>query len=390
VREVLAVLVLLASISTYFSASGKTIFYLVFLAVFFAYVFSRGIKELRNKSLLVIPAGYFLATVMSLVINYQYVSEDAFQSLLYPFIFLLVLLGAYRILQDLGYWGSRLIILFFVANGLTAALSVLGVFSSLPLFGEILRGRYIFGTNIASSAGLIWNVNYYSITQLLGFWLSIFCFHYFRFNRYWIGVSILIGASIIFGSSRSVSLSFIASLAMYLYLNSSVSLKRLFEVGGGVLVFFLGALYTYVANDADLSVSLRVDRGLNGRDELWEYAFGLFEKSPVFGIFSIAEIERLLVADAGSANTTLQNTFLFTLIRLGIFGVFFLLLFVLACIIGFIGNKNKTKADFALFCCFLCLIFDSMVRTYSLGGIGFGPLMLAVCGCNLLMGKKTV
>lgn len=383
-RSVAAVLLLLTSLSTYFSSASKTLFYLAFLGMFAFYLLQRPNFELQKKILLIVPIGYLLATILSLIFNYEYVSEDAFQSLLYPFILLFVLLSGYHVLYDLKGWGAKLMISFFLINGAVALLAVLVNLKNVPLFGEITRGRYIFGTDIQSAAGLIWNVNYYSVTQLVGFWFSIFAYHYFKLDKKWILIAIFIALTTVLGSSRSVALALLISLTIYSYLRSSRSIKRLIEVGLIAFIFFFGSLYTYLATDEQLSTSLRIDRGLNSRDVLWDYAFELFAQSPIFGVFSISEIERLLVADAGMANTSVQNTFLFTLIRLGVLGVSFLLLFVLFVIVGFAKKKNKTAADFALFSCFISLMFDSMVRTYSLGGVGFCPFMMIVCGCCVM------
>lgn len=386
-KSIVAVLLLLSSVATYFSSDGKLLFYSIFLLFFGLFTLMRGI-EIVSINLILIPLGYFLVTVLSLLSNYDSITDDAFQSLLYPFVFLFVLLGGRNILYDLTDKGAKLIILFFCINGLVAFASVMGLLSSLPVFGDITRGRYIFGTNIQSSAGLIWNVNYYAITQLVGFWVSIIVFLYYRLSKFWLMLIFLIASSTIMGSSRGVTSALILSLLIYGYFHSSFSVRRLMEILGGIFVFSLGALFAYVSSNEQLSTSLRLDRGTNGRDELWRYAFELFADAPMLGLFSIEKIKTLLVVDGGLQNTTVQNTFLFTLVRLGLLGVFFVLLFVLAAVSNFMRNKHKTSVDVAIFCCFFCLILDSMVRSYSLGGAGFAPFMMTVCGSCLMVMKK--
>lgn len=388
-KPIVAVLLLLSSVATYFSSDGKLLFYAIFLLLFSLFTVMRGLEKVRIN-LMLIPIGYFLVTVCSLLSNYDNITDDAFQSLLYPFVYLFVLLGGRNVLYDLTSQGAKLVILFFCINGLVAFASVMGLLSSLPIFGDITRGRYIFGTSIQSSAGLIWNVNYYAITQLVGFWVSIIVFLNYRLSKFWLMLIFLIACSTIMGSSRGVTSALILSLLIYGYFHVGFSVKRLMEILGGIFVFSLGALFAYVSSNEQLSTSLRLDRGTNGRDELWQYAFELFSDAPLLGLFSIEKIKTLLVVDGGLQNTTVQNTFLFTLVRLGILGVLFLTLFVLAAVSNFIKNKQKSSVDIAIFCCFFCLVLDSMVRSYSLGGVGFAPFMMTICGCCLMVMRKQV
>ena len=389
-KAVAAVLVLLTSVSTYFSSDYKNIFYAFFIFSFLFYFSQLKNIYVFNMNLLLIPFGYVLATVISLLLNFDTLGSDAFQSLLYPLIFLLITIGGYRLLEDLGGIGSKVVISFFFLNGIISFLSIIGILSQLPLFGEITRGRYIFGTTIQSSAGLIWNVNYYSVTQLIGFWLSVFCYFKFNLPKFWRLVIAFIAFSAILGSSRSITLSLTVSSGIFLYFNSTYYMRRLLEIIGLIMILSLGSLYAYLASDAELSATLRIDRGLNGRDELWDFAFTQFEQAPWFGTFSIEEIGKALIEDGGLTNTTVQNTLLFTLLRLGIFGTIFLIAFVLTAISKFLAKKNKEKIDVAIFCCFLSLIFDSIVRSYSLGGVGLSSLILAVSGTFLMVNRKSI
>lgn len=377
-KSFISLLVIIASMATYFSSEGKNIFYFAFLMIFITSISLQ--KELysRNQLPLFIAIGYLLASCLSVITNFNDISADMIQSLAYPLILIFLVLGGWRVIFDTQGIHAKLVIILFTTNASVAFLSVAGLISELPLFGEITRGRFIFGTSIPSSAGLIWNVNYFAITQLVGFWLSYFIFSKNSLNKRWVVPLAFIALSIPLGSSRSITLSFLLSILIFLYIFSSKGLKKIILAVFAFSVFFSSSFYAYIINSDEIATSLRLDRGLNGRDELWEYGFNLFLDSPLFGMGSIERMKQLLTETAGLHNTTVQNSILFTMIRIGSLGTFFMISFLIYSFYKFITAVNKTKFDAALFCCFFALILDSMVRSYSLGGVGLSPFIMSL------------
>jgi len=183
-RNMLAFCLVISSVSTYFSSDYKLLLYGVYFFVLVQYLIFTKFLPIPPLPILIAVFFYFLGTVFSVVVNMGSASLGMFQTLIYPIVSALILSIAPNILNDLSRKWAGAIIIFFFMNAVVAFFSIAGILQRLPLWGEIVQGRFIFGTELPSSAGLIWNVNYYAVTQAVGFWL---CFILYKYHKLSLG-----------------------------------------------------------------------------------------------------------------------------------------------------------------------------------------------------------
>lgn len=383
-----AVATIIASMATYFSSESKILFYGLFVFFLLSYLLLRRSLTIRLRHVNVLAFLYMVFSVFSIILNLSVVSLDMVQTLLYPIVFMLVLAGGRDLIYDLGTRGAKVVISFFVLNALVAIMTVLGVLESLPLFGEIVRGRYIFGTNIASSAGLICNVNYYAVTQLVGFWVCMFCYERYQLRRKWFWITLFVCCSVIIGSSRSCTATLLLSLLMYLYFKLGRNGKMIYWLCVGAVVMASGFIVRTIMNNEWLYTTLRIYRGLNNRDDLWLLGWKFVLDSPFFGIGSIEQIKNLMMENLGWQISSVQNSFLFSLLRIGFLGTGVVVMIIIIAILRFLTHRDKSETYIICFCTLSAVLMDSMVRTYTLGGIGFVPVVMSICISILVYGDK--
>src|SRR5690625_1496630 len=123
-------------------------------------------SRLRTSIVLVGCVIIGMGTSISLLLSPQLGTvSGVVQDMIYPLAFGLLLLTGYKInLVDRRFLAS-LVFLLSIVNGGVALLGALGIVKSVPLFGEIGTGRFVFGTALPSSTGLAYNVNYYATIQ---------------------------------------------------------------------------------------------------------------------------------------------------------------------------------------------------------------------------------
>lgn len=376
----LVVLTVIASSFTYSLQDSKTVAYAFAILAVVLTVLSIGIR-LRGISLL-LPVIYFVGAAVSLLGNIGLMNDFPFQSLMYPFIFALVYVVLWRFIVESPDSVSGIKV-YFVFVGVVAFLPLFGI-GSLPFFGDIGTGRYIFFTALPSSASIYWNVNYYAAAQAAGFWLIVAILPPSEFNRKNIFILVFVGFSVFLGSSRSISLSFIFTLILFFVLRQGRVIRiSLLLFGALLIIFILGVDVDSLS--VETQVALRLDRGLNSRDILWEVGIHLLSRSMFFG-YGYTDVIGDLMLENGAPTTTLQNSFL-TLSLL--FGLFVSLTFYLISIFYILKYVVKDRSSMcvksdAVVCLFVFLLIDGIVRSFVFGGVGLLPLLLS-CALAYLM-----
>lgn len=345
------------------------------------------IKSLNKSTIVVLFSGTiafisFLSVFLSSGII-QFV--DLQYSLIYPVVIVIIILYGYRIAYADTAKVGKLLLLFAYANAAVALLGSFGLVSSLPIFGEIETGRYIFGTTIASSAGLNDNVNYYATTQAT---IAIFYLLLVRVGRERIRKTdivhvILISAFSLLGSSRGVLIGILATICVvtaihFFYLKS---LKKL-SITLGVLMLLLPVvvwcLYNYKSLYEFIMLDLRFIRGLNGREDIWGIWFRRFIERPIFGWGTMDIVASDFIETYGYSRS-FHNSYLTVLYRGGV-SLFLATYGLMAVVI--IYNIRKVKDYFYAnrYCMGIIAFYliNSMVRNFSFGGIGLLPLTFGI------------
>lgn len=300
------------------------------------------------------------------------------QALSYPIVaFLLLAAGHGAIAFDTAII-RHVIAVLAAANMAVALLSIVGGASEVPFFGDIESGRYIFGTTIHSSSGLMSNANYFATTQASLFFLFAILTIYAkgRFDRKDRFILLLIGASSILGSSRGTTLAMACGLASVL---ASASRKGsiirklcLLSIAGGIIAI---PLYFH---DAFYSI-FRLSKGLNMRDDIWSVAIDAWLERPLFGwgintgwvmgTFSAGDLE----------STSTHSGYLQLLVRGGI--VSFLLVYGFLLSAVYTGMRSRKDALVKHRWSLASVVFylvASGFRTYSFGGLGLLPLLAGI------------
>ena len=324
-----------------------------------------------------------LITALGIVVSPQQGTiGEILQNLSYPIVLFFLLVVGFRFAMT----GSTDLVLFMcvlaVMNGTVACASSLGVLKSIPVLGEITTGRYIFGTNISSSPGLTFNVNYYATTQAC-FFFSYAWLQEARkksLSRFDICVLAALFATSLIGSSRGTLVAMMAGLlalnVIIIVAGSSRERRRSIVVVSFAILIAVIAISSYP--DVVYSV-FRLERGLNYRDVIWRAGLSLWAERPILGWGSGIGSLLTKAGPDDLLGQSLQSGYMHTLLRGG------LLLFCVTystLIFAVIWGLGKNKRLWYQYRWPVAIIVfygvSSLVRTYSVGGLGLLPIMLGL------------
>ncbi|MFD1007280.1 O-antigen ligase family protein [Oceanisphaera ostreae] len=343
----------------------------------------------KYKSLLIIVYGIALIifSLIPFLITQSTVVElgSVFQSILYSFIFILLILFGWRVLLADRDVLIKLVLIIATANGIFALLMIAGLVTKLP-YKDVALGRYIFGTNIRSSSGLMFNVNYYSTVQAVCFFIYLWL-NSLRNHKFSLGV-ILIAAllfmSNFLGSSRGVALGIFGALPFVFfgfYLKSKLSIKIILAMF--FCIVSLLAFYFFTSNIEFLQEASRYERGLNSRDMIWAEAYNLWLKNPWFGYGDVDTFSRLTTVDIGGGS--IQSGYYSLLLRGGVVSFTLTYVFILCAIFFKVGFNSEriydNRWELAIVVFFL---INTYVRTYNVGGLGLLPISFVIALSSLL------
>ncbi len=337
---------------------------------------------------------FMLATIFSISLN----ALDAFltprivQELIYPFSASIILLYGYRFFYNKPKIALNFIIILSITNFLAGFLGIFANISYIPIFGDIKTGRYIFGTSIPSSNGLMLNVNYFATAQLVFSFLYILIINYSYQKpklKHWI-VFFGIATTSLIGSSRGITLSLLSGLWVVLLISSlskskdGGNLAKLYIFLTVVIAFTIGFLFY-----EDFYSIFRLHRGLNARDEIWTIAIHAWLEKPFFGwsfntgeamgIFSYGEFE----------DKSTHSGYIHTLLRGGIISfivVYGMVLYSIFCGLG-LSRKAWIDHKWAVGAVVTYLVASGF-RSYSFGGLGLLPLLASIALSLCLHGQS--
>lgn len=312
------VLALFLSFLTYTAGEQKALIYFVAFLGSVGLAFCAGIGfSSRRRLLLWVIIFYFFVSIVSVSMNIGDIHQVPLQMFAYPLVAFLVVGSLWKVLC-VPRVPALILVCLFVLNGVVALLGVFG-FDNFPFLGKIQTGRALFMTNLPSAAGLVWNVNYFAATQAVGFWLLYSLWKQGALPRAVLPLIWFVGGSVILGSSRSCTISLVISVAFYWYWVSKIKGRMAIFLGVALLISAGSSIYLYALTDPELYSGLRLYKGLNNRDELWEIAFQLARQNFVFGLGSPAVLQDSMIL-AGATNSTAQNSSLTMLLLFGIGG----------------------------------------------------------------------
>ncbi|HOX26715.1 MAG TPA: O-antigen ligase family protein [Candidatus Krumholzibacteria bacterium] len=300
------------------------------------------------------------------------------QEMLYPVVLFVSALVLHRI-RDVRHGPLRTLILALAAaNFGAAALASLGLLGSVPVFGDIVVGRAIFGTSLPSAAGLTFNVNYYAVSQ--GCFLMLYGLLAHLGGRWTARDRVILAAlflSTFWGSSRGVLLALAGAAAAMLLVNAVWGPPRRARIARAVLCGLVAAVViafsVYYEQIYDV---FRLAKGLNRRDLIWSQGVDLWLQRPVLGWGLDVEVAQRFAAGALPEGVSFHSGYLHTLVRGGValfvFSFGFLILGV-AWGLGFSGPRwcaYHWEVGVVVF-----YLINGAFRTYSLGGMGLLPAL---------------
>lgn len=331
---------------------------------------------------------YSMATLISIFYNLG----DSFkfvrflQELFYPLVIFIVLLTGYQLIGRSNLLLLNIITILAIINFSVAFLSIVGVLSSLGPFGDVKMGRYIFGTTVRSSSGLMSNVNYYASTQsALGFLYGLVASIYFGVlkRRHWIIMLLIISSSVL-GSSRGVTLASLWSITYLIYF--SVSSARL----QGKFIFYMGAALALLTGGIyydTLYEVFRMERGLNARDDIWVTVLDAWLDRPILGWGMEGDVAMGVYSYGDLEGRSTHSGYLHLLLKGGI--VSFIIVYGLLFYFYYwsIKRRNLYFVDRFAIACIIFYLINSLFRVYSVGGVGLIPL-LPLLALSVLMYRK--
>lgn len=372
-QELSLALVFFLGFLSYTTNDDKTVIYIATLLLFLVAVASQGFRIALSSQARFFSILYFLIVFLSILVNFYQVGLPI-QVMAYPCIFFIgigMLWRIYLISSSVKFF----IVGIFLLNAVVALLSIGLNVSSIPVFGDITRGRYIFFTNFRSSAGMLWNVNYFALCQAVGFWVSysllMSSVGVNKSKLLSISVLIFLAVSVFFGSSRSISVLFLSTIFFGFFKRSKLFFLFLIIIA---LIIGVNIYEFYLQNSDFIHEALRLNRGLNSRDEIWLSGLIVHEGSPFFGYGSTNEVGRLLLVN-GSPTTSVQSSFFAYLLLFGWLGLVFFLAVVLRTFVLAFYRMDSEPAALGALCNILLLVGDSFSRTFILGGVGLLPLV---------------
>lgn len=323
-------------------------------------------------------------TALSWIVNLEKaISVTGFtQSTLYPLVLFLSLLAGYKIAYTSLNILSKVILLLAILNALVAFGGALGYINYLPLFGDVIVGRYVFGLNLPSSNGMSLNVNYYSSTQaslmfLYALTKSLKKTHLSKKDLFLIG---LIGLSSFLGSSRGVLLAVVVAVGLVFFINSIVANKQIKRRARLLIIVTLSAVFILLYQYYEvLEEAFRLYKGLNNRDTIWLDVLEMIKQNL---FFSVGHDPQYYLGNFGSGelqDSSFHNGYLFLIGQSGI--IVFLLTYFILFFMLFYGLKHNKALWFkyrwvvASIVFFLVMTFS---RTYNIGGLGLVPILLAL------------
>jgi hypothetical protein len=331
-------------------------------------------------------AGITLATLVSALLSRTGAGAMSLvQDLFYPIVLFVGSVVLYRIRVAPVRVAKAVVLGIGLANFGVALLGSFGILGSVPLFGPIETGRWVFGTTVPSASGLAFNVNYMAVAQA-----SLFFFYGIMaaedHDRHDAGALWFLALSSLWGSSRGVLLALLIAVVVVTGIGARHDrTRRRARARSWLLVAALGVGVGVVMLGDYLYDAFRLYKGLNLRDQLWGHGLALWRERPVFGWgMDMKEGERFIGGALG-AGSSLHSGYLHTLVRGGVALFVSSYGFIVFAVFWGLGTDRRRwlRHRWAVAAIVFYLV-NTAFRTYSLGGTGLLP-MLAVTGISICL-----
>lgn len=384
----LVILLVASGVASYAVEGGKAAFYgVAIISLVGMFVINQRFRVAATvKPIFFVAFVSFLFTIISLL-RAEITSLSAMlQVLLYPVVFVLISVSFSPVhnREALRRVFFNLVFLVGFVNAFFSFLSISAGSITLPLLGELERGRAIFFLDVRSASGLLNNENYYSAVQALAFWSGFAVRSGSTVKRLML---VVVGLSVFTGASRSVSAIFILSVLSYLYFFQvrRRHLKLLLITVASLAAILMAPQVPKILQQDDVSQSLRIYKGFNSRDLIWEASLDVISENILLGVGDI-EVSSREIVEAGSTNSTSQNSMLSMLLRVGVLGSLYMIGFFLVGLLQTvkIAASGMTQQQYCLISIFGIFVLDGLFRSYSVGGVGLIPLIGVVAWLCLL------
>lgn len=316
------------------------------------------------------------------------------QVILQPLIFFLLIGGGRAIHRVRKTPIKNAILIMAGINALVGLLGSFGILSSVPFFGKVTQGRFIFGTSLPSSNGLAMNVNYFATVQASLAFLYAWLSHQesghnglTRQNRFWF---FLLLASSVIGSSRGVLLASGVGLGTVVFIDLIAGVKGERKLARkAILLTIATAICAGLVFPDKVSDLLRLERGLNARDVIWAEALESWWSSPIIGLGG--EARSVLIEDSsGEVQSRSLHSGYLTVLQSGGIVLFVLsyLIIPLAFIIGLGPSRRLWRRGKWAVAILTFYLVNSIFRNFAIGGVGLLPVIAAVAISAILFMRR--
>jgi len=269
-----------------------------------------------------------------------------------------------------------------------------GIYASLlgksNLLGISLRTKNLMpGIGIHETAGIFHEMNIFGLVSIVGFWSSIYFIlssdHKHKLLYYLNSVICLL--AVILSWSRAMYTAILLGLVILIIFKKVYNLDVSFKYLYLILIIIL---LISIAQATIITHIMQLNVGIGGRTSLWSAAFNAIINKPLFGYGFTEEMQQEIVYSFGgrgvdkNAYMGAHNGFLSLGIRGGILLTILYILLIANCVkILIFDNHTYIRDEYTLLrAIILILIVTFTIATtfisYSIGGIGYGALILTV------------
>jgi O-antigen ligase len=273
-----------------------------------------------------------------------------------------------------------------ISSGLLAVPSLFGALGFQSLAGIPLRVKqhYAAFSGIAASGGIFEHPEGHALQMAAGMIACIYVISRSGGLIYYLSFSLAL-MGLIISQGRAAMLGLLVALAFVL-LPELFRRSRLFFLGSLTALLIIPFLIWTQFSDVPVVGSyLRVERGLSGRVEAWQFAISLVEEKPWTGHGFLAsseltELHKKLLRKSGfsGAGTTFHNTFISKSVDLGIIvACTYALLYLVPLFRICQPSRYPREQQFVRSMVLLCLT-TALFRDYNIGGVRSTTILGAV------------
>lgn len=271
------------------------------------------------------------------------------------------------------------------------SIAVLGVFFDI----NTTDARQGF-LGVPAMQGIAQNVNYNIVMSILSFCLFIASGRE-RSRAFYAATTAGVGLMLLMSGSRGALLGVLvagsAAIIVWIWRPPGA---LIFALSLSILLMLFWVDWEYVLVDLNRGIAgtstdfaaLRLEKGLNNRDDIWNAAIAMFADRWLLGWGDISVVEDRLVNWYGAPTTAVQNGYMMVALRTGAVGLVLWSAIIVLTMMRYVDFTRRAGAfsrpALWVFIAAIFVLVDNMFRTYSPGGVGFIPTMMLVSLSYLL------